>query len=412
MKGLLNFIKYNNAVPITLSVVLLGAGSALAASPEVRDAAAAAVLSQQQQVLSVDNTYIVNKDLAHYSPVVFIQGVTEDADNYYVVYRFTTIDLRDYVWRDVQKTEQMVVSKLDLGPYRDLGVYVTQQLRQIVDRELAYLQEVQTNERKHVSQAVVATTYGGIVGKFLDSSTDVLPGYTPVVVAPREAYGGVQPGEPNLSVPSGSGGGSSGGGVSSGTAAGSSGGSSSQIGLQVLGNNPASIPIGTSYIDLGAVLIDPARTNVGVHIYMNGVETVSPSLDTSTTTSYAIEYRATDLQGNTIVARRIVLVGGAPDPGGEISEAGNVNASVIPEPAAPTPTPEPTPAPIPEPTPEPVPEPEPAPAPAPAPATTTPETVTPVATATTTPQTAAPSVTASTTPQTVTPDGTATTTQP
>src|SRR3989344_184867 len=121
MRALVNFIKYNNLVPITLGVIFLGSGAACR--------------------------------------------------------------------QDVQKAEVMRVSKPDLGPYRDLGVYVTQQLKQILDRELAYLRQVQEKERKQVSQAVVATTYGGLIGQFLDTNMETLPGYTPVVVAPPEVAG-------------------------------------------------------------------------------------------------------------------------------------------------------------------------------------------------------------------------------
>ncbi len=333
MRNLIDFFKYNNLVPITLGVVFLGAGAAAAATPEVRDAAAAAVLSQQQQVLSIDNTYIAGKDLAAYAPRAQILGVTEDDENYYVSYVLATIDLKDYVWKDVQKSEVMKVSKPDLGPYRDLGVYVTQQLKQILDRELAYLREVQEKERKQVSQAVVATTYSGLVGQFLDTNMETLPGYTPVVVPPVEVAG--QPSS-GANDPGASG--------SSGPTGTTVGGGSSQIGIQVLGNNPARVPLRASYVDLGAVLLDPYNSNVGLHIFMNGTETGSPNIDTSTTTSYTIEYRATDKQGNTIVARRIVLIGDAPDPGGEVSAVGNL----LPPPVAlePEPVPEPTPPPV------------------------------------------------------------------
>ncbi len=337
MRNLVDFFKYNNLVPITLGVVFLGAGAAAAATPEVRDAAAAAVLSQQQEVISIDNTYIAGKDLATYAPRAQILGVTEDEDNYYVSYVLATIDLKNYVWMDVQKNEVMKVSKPDLGPYRDLGVYVTQQLKQILDRELAYLKNVQEKERKQVSQAVVATTYGGLVGQFLDTNMETLPGYTPVVVAPTEVNSG------QSIVNSGQEGSTINYPLSTGV-------SSAQIGIQVLGNNPARVPLRANYVDLGAVLLDPYNTNVGLHIFMNGTETGSPNIDTSTTTAYTIEYRATDKQGSTIVARRIVLIGEAPDPGGEVSAVGNL-----------LPAPEPTPAPAPEPVvvPEPAPEPEP-----------------------------------------------------
>ncbi len=334
MGNLVDFFKYNNLVPITLGVVFLGAGAAAAATPEVRDAAAAAVLSQQQTVLSVDNTYIANKDLSAYTPRAQILGVTEDEDNYYVSYVVATIDLKDAVWKDVQKSEVMKVSKADLGPYRDLGLYVTQQLKQILNRELAYLKDVQEKERKQVSQAVVATTYGGLVGQFLDTTMETLPGYEPVVQPPvavsseqSTAAGGAGSGSPS---------------TGSGQSAPASG-SSAQIGIQVLGNNPARVPLRASYVDLGAVLLDPYNSNVGLHIFMNGAETGSPNIDTSTTTSYTIEYRATDKQGNTIVARRIVLIGDAPDPGGEVSAIGNLLPTPV---SAPTPAPEPAPEPV------------------------------------------------------------------
>src|SRR3989344_1799324 len=342
MRALVNFIKYNNLVPITLGVIFLGSGAAFAASDPQ------AIYNAQQEVVSVDNTYIVCKDLSAYTPRVQITGVTEDGNNYYVSYVIATIDLNGYRWQDVQKAEVMRVSKPDLGPYRDLGVYVTQQLKQILDRELAYLRQVQEKERKQVSQAVVATTYGGLIGQFLDTNMETLPGYEPVVKPPVEVASVVSSnGSPS---------------TSSGQSASASSGSA-QIGIQVLGNNPARVPLRASYVDLGAVLLDPYNTNVGLHIFMNGAETGSPNIDTSTTTSYTIEYRATDKQGSTIVARRIVLIGDAPDPGGEVSAVGNLLP--VPTPA-PAPAPEPGPAPAPEPTPEPIATTTPEVAPAPA----------------------------------------------
>src|SRR3989344_563899 len=324
MKNLLHFLQYHNAIPITLGIIFLGAGATFAATnPE-------AIYSSTQEVVAVDNTYIVDKDLSTYTPRVLITGVTEDVGNYYVAYDLSTIDL---------------------------GAYVTQQLKQNVERELARLRETQGIEKRNVSQKVVATIYGGLVGKFLDDKTETLPGYTPVVLPPAGPVASADP--------SAAGGGGSNAPSSSGSP--SSGGSSGKIGLQLLGNNPARISVGTSYIDLGAVLIDPYNTNVGVYAFLDGRETSSPALDTSTTTSYRIEYRATEPGGSTIVVRRIVLVGNAPDPGGEISAAGNVNppASAPAPDSTSSPQAEPTPAPEtpaatstpPAPAPEPAPEP-------------------------------------------------------
>src|SRR3989344_704823 len=327
MNRFVHFVQYHNAVPLAIGIVVMGAGATFAATnPE-------AIYSQTQTPISVDNTYIADKDLTTYTPRVQITGVTEDSDFYYVTYTLSTIDVQDDVWQDGSRDEVMKVSKPDLGPYRDLGVYVTGQLKQIIGREGARLSATQEEARKNISQKVVAVAYGGLVGKFLDDKTETLPGYTPVVVPP-----------PPVVVVAGTVDGQSTGGTSSSSGSSSSGGSSSKIGLQLLGNNPARISVGTSYIDLGAVLIDPFNTNVGVYAFLDGKETSSPNIDPSTTTSYAIEYRATDPSGSTIVVRRIVLVGDVPDPGGEISVAGNVNP--------PAPTPAPTPTPTPTPTPE------------------------------------------------------------
>jgi hypothetical protein len=316
MQGFLRFLTYNNAVPIALAILVLGAGSTFAAvDPD-------AIYSSDQQVVSVDNSYIVNKDLASYSPQARITSVTEDGDNYYVAYQFYTIDLEDGAWRDVVKNRTMSVSKSFLGEYRDLGLYVTEQLKQNVDAELARLRATQDIEKKNVTQKIVATTYGGLIGKMLDTATETLPGYVPVVAPPRPASDSQ----------------TASAGASSGSASGSQG-TAAQIGLQLLGNNPAVIPLRTSYSDLGAVLIDPLHQNVGIHVFQNGVEVSAPTVDTSTTSVAAIEYRATDHNGTTVMVRRIVLIGGAADPGGEITSAGNTEPNVPVSVPAPTPAP-------------------------------------------------------------------------
>ncbi|HYF10039.1 MAG TPA: immunoglobulin-like domain-containing protein [Candidatus Paceibacterota bacterium] len=67
------------------------------------------------------------------------------------------------------------------------------------------------------------------------------------------------------------------------------------------GNNPATIEVGSSYVDLGAVVTDNVDQNLGY--------TATPdSVDTSTTTSVTITYTATDSAGNTATATRTVNV--------------------------------------------------------------------------------------------------------
>ncbi len=292
----LNFLKYNNAVPLLIGVVFLGTASAFAATnPDT-------VYSQQQQVLSVDNTYIVSKDLSTYTPQVTITGVTEDTENYYVAYSLATIGLDDYVWKDTSRNESITVSKAGLGAYGDLGLYVTGKLKNVIDNELAYLRDVQDKEKKNISQKVVATSYGGLVGKLLDNTTETLPGYTPVVTPPVVADSASQ----NTAAV---------GGSSANTGAQTSGpaqSSTSLLTIQILGNNPAHIPIGAGFVDLGAVATGPDAP-LGFKIFVDGAEQVSPSIDATVAGTHTIEYRGVDSAGTTVSVTRTVVVD--PKPG-------------------------------------------------------------------------------------------------
>ena len=179
MKKILSFLSFHNAVPLAAVILTMGAGITFAASnPE-------AVLSVQETVVSIDNTYIANLDLGSYTPQAQVTAVTEDADNYYVAYSFSTIALADAVWQNTIEEEVLTVSKAMLSPSQDLGTYVTQQLKEKIDQEVAYLKKVQEFERKNVTQKQIATAYGGLIGKLLDNKTETLPGYTPVVDAPE-----------------------------------------------------------------------------------------------------------------------------------------------------------------------------------------------------------------------------------
>jgi hypothetical protein len=170
------FLRYDNSVPLLLGIFFLGVGSVFAANEDVRTAVYAAT----ETIVSVDNTYLANKDLASWTPRTVVVGVSEDSTSYYVSYNLETIGLKDSVWQDVILAKELVVSKQDLAG-RDLGLYVSEQLNQVVDRELSVVRETQSIEKKLVTQKVVSTEYSGIVGKFIDNATETFPGYTPVI---------------------------------------------------------------------------------------------------------------------------------------------------------------------------------------------------------------------------------------
>ena len=397
MDKLSHFVQYHNAIPIALGIVVLGAGATFAATDPQ------AIYSEQQTVLSVDNTYIVNKDLSLYTPQVQITDIAEDTDNYYVTYTLTTIDVQDSIWQDVAKHTTMNVAKSALGKYGDLGLYVTTQLKQNISHEIDRLKEVQTIERAHVSQKTVATAYGGLIGKMLDDTTETLPGYTPVVVAPAPQP---EPGQlaaaaagevgsqsasasPTLSQPepltrgdiealvrqqvqqildskvtsSGSSG-SSGSGGSSETQTSTD---SVPPVVTLNGANPARVSVGDSYADLGASVTDNTDANLGIKAAVDGgaqTEVGNIAIDTSTAGEHTITFSAIDAAGNTGTATRTVIV----EASATSQTASAASAVSTPAESAPAPAAEPAPAPAPAPTPAPAAEPAPAPAPAAAPA--------------------------------------------
>ena len=312
MKSFFHFLQYNNAVPITFGILFLGAGGAFAAAnPEV-------ILDTQQHVISIDNTYIANKNLNAFTPKVKVTSVKEDDEYYYVAYVFSTIDLMDSVWQNVDKDLVLKVSKIDLGQYRDLGLYVMEQLQQKIEYEISYLKEVQGFEKRNITQKATVTEYKGLVGALLTDKTEVAKGYVPIVeeklavetwqrpfqepekepvvvevteerdveelVTVEEVVENVAeeiaPEIPTLAGPE----------------------------IQILGDNPTRVLLGTPYIDLGAVAYDSGNNVTAITVFLNNIEVDRIEVDTLVLGEYSITYRATDSNGLASEATRNVIV--------------------------------------------------------------------------------------------------------
>lgn len=308
MNRALQFLSYNNAIPIALSIILLGGTGAFAATDP------AAMYSESTKVVAEDNTYIANKDLVSYTPRAEITAVTEDADNFYVAYKFSTIDVKDYVWQDIVRNDVITVSKQLLGTSRDLGLYVTDQLNQLIAHNNEYLREVQAKAKKQTTQKMVSTTYGGLVGKFLDERTETLPGYQPVVLPPAP--------QPENQV------------AAATASAGQSAPQQYSTSLQVMGNNPARIPLKTAYVDLGVYVPDPHYQAFGIKLKLDGNDVPDISLDTSVVGTHTITYTIVDDQGVAITASRQV----------EVYDQYAAPAATSTPDATPAPAPVPTPA--------------------------------------------------------------------
>ena len=175
-----NFVRYNNAFAIAFFLLFSGFGITYAASPEVREG----VYASKEVVVSVDNRQVVSVDLDNFNFNLVINSVTEDDKNYYAAYSYQTLAIEDGAWQTVTVEKTLTVSKEALDG-KDLGLYATKELAEIINYELSYLKRVQKLEQeKGTSQKVVVTEYSGLVGKLLNPKEEVIEGYNPVIPEP------------------------------------------------------------------------------------------------------------------------------------------------------------------------------------------------------------------------------------
>lgn len=177
MKRFFHFIQYNNLVPMGLFIVFGTSGLALAANEDVQKA----VYAVDEEVRSVDNTYIVSVDLEDFDFKLRIKEIREDAELYYVKYTYETISLLDYVWQEETITKTLEVSKKSVAG-KDLGLFVARQMSEVIAAQLTYLEVLQEQEQKSgTTVKKVAKLYSGLVGKMFDPTEEEFPGYKPVV---------------------------------------------------------------------------------------------------------------------------------------------------------------------------------------------------------------------------------------
>lgn len=184
------FVRYNNAFLIMMFIAILAFGSFVFASDDVRGAT---IGNKQVYDEGVDNTLLLNTDLDSFNMDFKIIGIFEDEEKYLVSYSFVDLDIVDNnflpndsnsdesssaVWQYVEKTATRRINK----PFRkDLGVYLAQQLSQDAKARIKELKQKQKEAQSAGETKVVQVTqYSGLIGKVLDLSTTIFPGYEPI----------------------------------------------------------------------------------------------------------------------------------------------------------------------------------------------------------------------------------------
>jgi hypothetical protein len=178
VRRLATFIKYHNGFVIGLILTLFASATIFAANTEIADTVIGEEITTEQ---GIDNSQIINADLETFDLRMKIENVTEDEENYYIDYSFQTLGVKDNVWQTINRANVMTVSKISIAG-KDLGLYVQAQLSHIAKNELTYLKQAQTAEtEKGLTQIVRTTEYTGLIGLILDTKTQTLSGYDPVV---------------------------------------------------------------------------------------------------------------------------------------------------------------------------------------------------------------------------------------
>ncbi|MDP3955850.1 MAG: DUF5011 domain-containing protein [bacterium] len=310
MKRFFHFIQYHNAALVILVVVFGAATSVFAASETARDS----VYQSEEKVVSIDNTLLLATNLEEFDYNVVITSVKTDDEFYYIEYQYNTIELIDNVWQVVPHLGFMKPSHRQLLG-QDLGLFVATQIGEVIGESKRILTVVKDREEtRGESRIVIATEYGGLIGKFFDTKTRKLPGYVPVVKekekpAKEKVTAGPSPSSSKSvkreaiknqkqiakaaeEVTT----------ILDGT-------TRSAVGaprIELLGNNPARIVVGSSYLDLGARIFDDKDEENLLLGWLSAEG--AKNLDTSTPATFEIIYTVTDTDGNTARAVRVVEV--------------------------------------------------------------------------------------------------------
>jgi len=304
MKRLFNFVFYNNGFVLLMLAVFLSSGTAMAANDNVRGA----LISSEEAVVAIDNSYIIKVNLSTFDFKVKITAVEKDDLNYYVSYDLYTIELVDDVWQKVVKKDVLQINKGQLDG-RDVGLYATEELNELLQSTIQKLKEVQEIEKTlGESDKVIERRYKGLVGRFMDSDEVTFRGYNPIIkppvivvvktpepefpeeveevdlddVLPEEDTdddtASTTPSEetpiPDVTSPD----------------------------LRLIGDALTVLEMSQTYIEVGATAVDDIDGDITSTVIVSG------QVDTATIGEYTITYSVTDQAGNTSTIDRKVQV--------------------------------------------------------------------------------------------------------
>jgi hypothetical protein len=85
-------------------------------------------------------------------------------------------------------------------------------------------------------------------------------------------------------------------------------GTSTPPSIDIQGSNPATINVGDTYTDLGAIVTDNQGHDLGYKTFLDGALVSDIIIDTTQVATDTIDYVATDTWGNTSTSTRTVII--------------------------------------------------------------------------------------------------------
>lgn len=172
MNKIFHFIKYNNATVIILAVILILGGGALAAGPE-------AIGEKQTSVQGLDNTALLAADFDAFNMDFKIENIEQDEKYYYAVYSYLDLVVLDNAWQYQLNSKTQKISK-KIKP--DIGEYLVKFLTKHYEARIRELkQEKNQAESAGGQKRIEVTEYSGLIGRTLDLTAKVFPGYESAV---------------------------------------------------------------------------------------------------------------------------------------------------------------------------------------------------------------------------------------
>ncbi len=196
MNSLIRTLAYHNGVPIALGLFFLLAATTFAASdgtllPSKASDASEATTTDSSVPIGTDA--LLDADIADFDTRMRVTAVSEQVSSYEVSYTYRTLAIEDGSWRELERTGVLSVPKDQLSGM-PLEAYVREQLREVAERERAFLVRAQTLElairsrAEQASNSNAASAFGSLTG-LIDLTDAFLPPAPGVRVAePQEIH--------------------------------------------------------------------------------------------------------------------------------------------------------------------------------------------------------------------------------